>query len=207
MRYRKMALLCALIGALLLGATACLGGGAASRAAEAAPESSAGTAAAQPELSERVLIEVADVGALEVELYPDAAPLTVRNFQDLVAEGFYDGLSFHRLIPGFVIQGGDPAGDGSGGPGYSIKGEFAANGVENPILHEAGVVSMARREDFDSAGSQFFIMLGDAPHLDGNYAAFGKVVSGLDVLEKLAQAPTVGETPSPPLRITSIRFK
>lgn len=123
---------------------------------------------------------------IEIELYPDIAPITVENFTKLVKEGFYDGLIFHRVIPGFMIQGGCPEGTGMGGPGYSIKGEFAMNGVPNPLKHTRGVISMARAMNPNSAGSQFFIMHQDAPHLDGQYAAFGKVVSGMDVVDEIA---------------------
>lgn len=127
---------------------------------------------------------------IRLELYPEIAPLTVENFLDLVKKGFYNGLSFHRIIPGFMIQGGDPDGNGTGGPGYSIKGEFRSNGVENPLKHERGVISMARAFDPNSAGSQFFIMHEDAPHLDGEYAAFGKVIEGLDTVDEIASVET-----------------
>ena len=123
---------------------------------------------------------------IKLELYPEAAPITVQNFVDLVKKGFYNGLTFHRVISGFVIQGGCPKGDGTGGPGYHIKGEFSQNGVSNPIRHTRGVISMARAMDPNSAGSQFFIMHADAPHLDGSYAAFGKVVEGMDVVDEIA---------------------
>ena len=125
---------------------------------------------------------------ITAELYPEIAPNTVNNFISLVQKGFYNGLIFHRVIPGFMIQGGCPEGSGMGNPGYSIKGEFAANGFENNLKHTAGVLSMARSAMPDSAGSQFFIMHQDAPHLDGQYAAFGKVTEGLDVLDKIADA-------------------
>ncbi|BDR66274.1 peptidyl-prolyl cis-trans isomerase [Clostridium tetani] len=126
---------------------------------------------------------------LEPELYPEIAPNTVRNFISLIDKGFYDGLIFHRVIPGFVIQGGCPEGTGVGGPGYSIKGEFSANGFPNSLKHEEGVLSMARAMSPDSAGSQFFIMVGDAPHLDGQYAGFGKITEGLDVAFKIVEQP------------------
>ena len=129
-------------------------------------------------------------GKILIELDPSAAPITVENFTKLVNEGFYDGLTFHRIIPGFMIQGGCPAGTGMGGPGYGIKGEFASNGVNNPIRHTRGVISMARSMMPNSAGSQFFIMHADAPHLDGNYAAFGHVVSGMDVVDETASVET-----------------
>lgn len=127
---------------------------------------------------------------MKSELYPDVAPNTVNNFISLVKKGFYDGLIFHRVIAGFMIQGGDPEGSGMGGPGYSIKGEFNYNGVENNLKHSRGVLSMARAQHPDSAGSQFFIMHADAPHLDGQYAAFGKLVEGEDVLDSIASIDT-----------------
>ena len=127
---------------------------------------------------------------MKAELYPDVAPNTVNNFISLVKKGFYDGLIFHRVIAGFMIQGGDPEGSGMGGPGYSIKGEFNYNGVENNLKHSRGVLSMARAQHPDSAGSQFFIMHTDAPHLDGQYAAFGNLVEGEDVLDSIASIDT-----------------
>lgn len=132
-------------------------------------------------------IEMEDGGIIKLELYPDIAPQTVRNFVSLARKGFYDGLTFHRIIPGFMIQGGDPNGTGTGGPGYCIKGEFAINGFENDLKHTRGVISMARlNKPYDSAGSQFFIMHADAPHLDGAYAAFGMVIEGMDVVDRIA---------------------
>lgn len=127
---------------------------------------------------------------MEVELYPEIAKNTVNNFISLVESEFYNGLIFHRVISGFMIQGGDPEGSGMGGPGYSIKGEFSSNGIDNPIKHEKGVISMARSGHPDSAGSQFFIMVADAPHLDGQYAAFGKVVTGIEALDNILAVPT-----------------
>ena len=127
---------------------------------------------------------------IRLELYPETAPITVENFLDLVKKSFYNGLTFHRIISGFMIQGGDPDGNGMGGPGYSIKGEFKSNGVDNPLKHEKGVISMARSMDPNSAGSQFFIMHEAAPHLDGQYAAFGKVIEGLDVVDEIASVET-----------------
>ena len=127
---------------------------------------------------------------IKLELYPEAAPITVQNFIDLVQKGYYNGLTFHRVISGFMIQGGCPNGTGTGGPGYQIKGEFASNGVDNPIKHTRGVISMARAMDPNSAGSQFFIMHQDAPHLDGSYAAFGKVTEGMDVVDEIASVRT-----------------
>lgn len=125
-----------------------------------------------------------------MELYPDVAPNTVNNFIALIEDGFYDGLIFHRVIPGFMIQGGDPAGNGTGDPGYAIKGEFASNGFENELSHEKGVLSMARSQSPDSAGSQFFIMVDEATHLDGDYAAFGKVVDGMDLVDEIVAVET-----------------
>ena len=133
-----------------------------------------------------VVIEMENGGKIEIMLYPEVAPITVKNFEKLVSEGFYDGLIFHRVIPGFMIQGGDPLGNGMGGAKEKIKGEFRANGVANDLKHERGVISMARAYDPNSASSQFFIMHKDAPHLDGQYAAFGKVVSGMEVVDEIA---------------------
>ena len=132
-----------------------------------------------------VTIEMEDGGVMKAELYPDVAPNTVNNFISLVQKGFYDGLIFHRVIPGFMIQGGCPDGTGMGGPGYSIKGEFAGNGFANNLIHDRGVLSMARTMAPDSAGSQFFVMVEKAPHLDGQYAAFGKVIEGMEVADAI----------------------
>lgn len=137
-----------------------------------------------------VTINMADGGIMKLELYPEIAPNSVNNFISLVKKGFYNGVIFHRVIPGFMIQGGDPDGIGTGGPGYHIPGEFAVNGFENPLKHTRGVLSMARAQHPDSAGSQFFIMHKDSPHLDGQYAAFGKLIEGEDVLDRIAQTPT-----------------
>ena len=137
----------------------------------------------------KAIIKVKDYGVIEAELYRDIAPITVDNFVKLANKGFYNGLTFHRVIKGFVLQGGCPLGNGTGGPGYTIKGEFASNGVKNPLKHEAGVLSMARAMDPNSAGSQFFIMHKAAPHLDGQYAAFGKVIKGMDVVDQIANVP------------------
>ena len=137
-----------------------------------------------------VTITMTNGYVMKAELYPEIAPNTVNNFISLVQKGFYDGLIFHRVISGFMIQGGDPQGTGMGGPGYSIKGEFAMNGVRNDLKHTRGVLSMARSMMPNSAGSQFFIMHANAPHLDGQYAAFGKVVEGLDVVDKIASVRT-----------------
>jgi len=133
-------------------------------------------------------IEMENGGKIEIELFPEVAPNTVRNFASLARKGFYDGLTFHRVIPGFMIQGGDPNGTGTGGPGYTIKGEFRANRVENDLRHSRGVLSMARTNDPDSAGSQFFIMVADSPHLDGSYAAFAKVTDGFDEIDRIVAA-------------------
>ena len=137
-----------------------------------------------------VTITMKDGGVIRLELYPDIAPISVNNFISLINRKFYDGLIFHRVIKGFMIQGGCPQGNGMGGPGYNIKGEFARNGVDNPLKHTEGVLSMARSLDPDSAGSQFFIMHKDAPHLDGSYAAFGKVIEGMDVVNRIAETAT-----------------
>lgn len=137
-----------------------------------------------------VTITMTDGSVMKAELYPEVAPNTVNNFISLVKKGFYDGLVFHRVIRGFMIQGGDPQGTGMGGPGYSIKGEFTYNGFSNDLKHTPGVLSMARAMDPNSAGSQFFIIHETSPHLDGQYAAFGKVTDGLDVVNKIAEVPT-----------------
>lgn len=137
-----------------------------------------------------IKIEMDDGSIIRAELYPEIAPITVENFLKLVNNGFYDGLIFHRVIPGFMIQGGDPTGTGMGGPGWTIKGEFKTNGVNNNLKHERGVLSMARAMDPNSAGSQFFIMHEDAPHLDGQYAAFGKVIEGIDTVDYIAKVRT-----------------
>ena len=153
-----------------------------------------------------VTITMDDGGVITLELYPNIAPETVNNFVSLVNKGFYDGLSFHRIIPGFMIQGGDPLGNGTGGPGYSIKGEFKSNGFRNDLRHERGVISMARAMDPNSAGSQFFIMHADAPHLDGSYAAFGKVIDGMGVVDSIASVRTnmFNDAPVTPVVIKSI---
>ena len=136
-----------------------------------------------------VVIEMENGGVMKGELYPEIAPKTVANFEKLVNAGFYDGLIFHRVIPGFMIQGGCPQGTGTGGPGWQIEGEFSFNGFKNNLKHTKGVLSMARTMDPNSAGSQFFIMVNDAPHLDGQYAAFGKITEGLDVADEIVKAP------------------
>ena len=151
-------------------------------------------------------IRMSDGREMKGELYPEAAPESVGNFTALANSGFYDGLTFHRVIPGFMIQGGDPRGTGVGGPGYCIKGEFAANGVENPVKHTYGILSMARSMMPDSAGSQFFIMTGNSPHLDGQYAAFGKVLEGMDVAEDIvASERDMSDKPLEPQVMESVR--
>lgn len=152
-----------------------------------------------------VTIEMESGNKIVIELYPDIAPNTVRNFIHLARSGFYDGTIFHRVVPGFVIQGGDPLGTGTGGPGYSIRGEFAANGFPNDLKHTRGVVSMARTQDPNSAGSQFFIMVADAPHLDGHYAAFGRVVEGMEEVDRIVAVPRdVRDRPLVPQRIVKV---
>ena len=151
-------------------------------------------------------IRMKDGREMKGELYPEYAPQSVGNFAALANSGFYDGLTFHRVIPNFMIQGGDPKGVGVGGPGYCIKGEFAANGVQNPVKHTYGVLSMARSMMPDSAGSQFFIMTSDSPHLDGQYAAFGKVLEGMDVAEDIVKTPRdPSDKPFEPQVMESVR--
>ena len=154
-----------------------------------------------------VTITMADGGKIVAELYPDVAPQSVYNFISLIKKGFYNGLIFHRCIYGFMIQGGCPDGTGMGGPGYCIKGEFKANGFNNDLRHSRGVLSMARAQAMDSAGSQFFIMHKDAPHLDGQYAAFGKVVAGMDVVDKIASVPTDwNDKPKTPVKMKTVEL-
>ena len=154
-----------------------------------------------------VTITMDNGDVIKAELYPEIAPNTVNNFISLVKKGFYDGLIFHRVINGFMIQGGCPDGTGMGGPGYSIKGEFAQNGVKNELRHTEGVLSMARAMHPDSAGSQFFIMHQDAPHLDGQYAAFGKVVAGMDVVDKIAAVRTDwNDKPTTPVKMKTVEL-
>jgi peptidyl-prolyl cis-trans isomerase B (cyclophilin B) len=155
-----------------------------------------------------VVIEMENGKTIEIELYPDIAPISCENFEKLVKQGFYDGLTFHRVIPGFMIQGGCPLGTGTGGPGWQIKGEFASNGVKNDLKHTRGVLSMARSMMPNSAGSQFFIMHQDAPHLDGQYAAFGKVVSGMDAVDEIAATETdANDKPRTPQRMKRVYIK
>lgn len=156
---------------------------------------------------QKVRITMHNGHTILLELDSDAAPQTVENFVGLVEDGFYDGLTFHRIIPGFMIQGGCPDGTGMGGPGWQIKGEFASNGWNNPLPHKRGVISMARAMNPDSAGSQFFIMHEDAPHLDGQYAAFGHVLDGLDTVDEIAQTPTdFQDRPTSPVVIEKIEM-
>ena len=143
-----------------------------------------------------VAMYIEGYGSVVMELYPEVAPNTVSNFISLIKEGFYDNNTFHRLVPGFVLQGGDPNGNGTGGPGYTIKGEFSNNGFENNLKHKKWVVSMARSQEYDSAGSQFFIMLGDAESLDGDYAAFGKVIDGKKNIENIVKMEGVSDSNS-----------
>ena len=138
----------------------------------------------------KAIIEMENGGKMTLELYPEKAPKTVANFVDLAKKGFYNGIIFHRVIAGFMIQGGDPTGTGMGGPGHTIVGEFRANGIANDLKHTRGVISMARAYDPNSAGSQFFIMHADAPHLDGQYAAFGKMTDGFETLDEIARVKT-----------------
>jgi peptidyl-prolyl cis-trans isomerase B (cyclophilin B) len=166
-------------------ATATSNGAGAASTQEASPMNGVDTSGDNP----IVTIEMDSGKIIKVELYPKVAPNTVNNFISLVKKGFYDGTIFHRVIPGFMIQGGDPDGTGMGGPGYSIAGEFTQNGFKNDLKHTAGVLSMARAQDPNSAGSQFFIMVADAPHLDGAYAAFGKVTEGMDVVNEIVKLP------------------
>ena len=159
---------------------------AATQAATTAAATTAAESDVTPVAGATAVIDVKDYGTITVELYPDVAPITVENFVSLAKKGFYDGLTFHRIIKGFMIQGGDPLGNGTGGSDKTIKGEFSGNGVNNPLKHTRGVISMARSSDPNSASSQFFIMHEDAPHLDGQYAAFGKVTEGMEVVDKIA---------------------
>jgi len=150
-------------------------------------------------------IAMSDGGVIKIELYPEAAPNTVSNFIYLANSGFYDGLSFHRIIPGFMIQGGDPNGDGTGDPGYSIAGEFEDNGFENSLKHTRGVISMARAQSYDSAGSQFFIMVAETQSLDGQYAAFGKVTEGMEVVDGIvSRSRDSSDKPKEPIVMTKV---
>ena len=177
----KKQIMCLLLAALfLLGLTACAGKNSGNN-------------------GDPIMVEITmrDGGVIKLELYPDIAPITVENFTKLAGEGFYDGLIFHRVINGFMIQGGDPEGTGMGGSGTNIKGEFAVNGVANNISHVRGVISMARSRSYNSASSQFFIVHKDATYLDGQYAAFGRVIEGMDVVDAIAEVPTNGNRDDP----------
>ena len=155
-----------------------------------------------------VIIEMENGKKIKIELYPDIAPISCENFEKLVKSGFYDGLTFHRVISGFMIQGGCPHGNGTGNSGRHIKGEFAANGFKNDLKHTRGVISMARAADPNSASCQFFIMHRDAPHLDGNYAAFGKVIEGMDVVDEIAECETdYSDKPVTPVVMKSVRIE
>lgn len=154
-----------------------------------------------------VAMYIENYGSIVIELYPEIAPNTVNNFISLVKSGFYDNNSFHRLVPGFVLQGGDPDGMGTGGPGYSIKGEFKENDFENDLKHTKGIVSMARSQDMDSAGSQFFIMLGKSTYLDGSYAAFGKVIAGFNLIERIEKNEKVADSESGKLQTNLVLKK
>lgn len=154
-----------------------------------------------------VVIEMENGDVMKGELYPEIAPETVANFEKLVNEGFYDGLTFHRVIPGFMIQGGCPLGNGTGGPGYGIKGEFSANGFENNLKHDRGVLSMARAMDPNSAGSQFFIMVEKAPHLDGSYAAFGRITEGMEAADTIVnQKRNMMDKPNVPQVMKTVKI-
>ena len=155
-----------------------------------------------------VTIEMENGDIIKAELYPDIAPNTVNNFISLINKGFYNGVGFHRVINGFMLQGGDPDGNGTGGPGYSIRGEFTSNGFKNDLKHEPGVLSMARTMFPDSAGSQFFIMHKNSPHLDGEYAAFGKVIDGMDVVNRIAEVETdFSDRPKEPVVMRSVTIE
>ena len=183
-----------LLAIVLSALCSCSGGGGSPDAAEpetAADEAKPDAHAGSGENGDIMIrIEMENGGVIRLELYPDKAPITVENFVSLAKDGFYDGLIFHRVIKGFMIQGGDPEGTGTGGAKNKIKGEFKANGVDNDISHVRGVISMARAKAYDSASSQFFIVHQDSTYLDGNYAAFGRVVEGMDVVDEIASVPT-----------------
>jgi peptidyl-prolyl cis-trans isomerase B (cyclophilin B) len=185
-------------------------GGAMNAADEPAPNDGVTTEEEEKVAETKPVVEITmqDGGKIDIELDPSAAPITVANFLKLVNDGFYDGLTFHRIIPGFMIQGGDPEGTGMGGASETIKGEFSSNGVDNSISHERGVISMARSQDPDSASSQFFITNADSTFLDGQYAAFGTVISGMDVVDKISGVETTGtpnDAPLTPVVIESIK--
>jgi Peptidyl-prolyl cis-trans isomerase (rotamase) - cyclophilin family len=218
-RNTRLPLLILLAAAVLLVIAGCGGGSKTSTNNNSASGSGSANATATPEATDPpqpdkllgpekhpvVTIEMDTGKSFKVELYPEIAPTTVNNFVSLVQKGFYDGTIFHRVIPGFMIQGGDPEGTGMGGPGYSIKGEFMSNGFQNDLLHTRGVISMARSGDPDSAGSQFFVMVADAPSLDGDYAAFGEVIEGMDTVDEIVNQETEqtgeGSRPVKPMAI------
>ena len=179
-----------MLASLLLSSVSCVSGGSGGSGKNAGENGDAGTDGGENGQNVMIQIEMENGGIIELELYPDKAPITVENFVNLAKEGFYDGLIFHRVIKNFMIQGGDPEGTGMGGSGKTIKGEFAQNGVPNDISHVRGVISMARSKKMDSASSQFFIVHKDSTYLDGAYAAFGRVTSGMDVVDEIASVPT-----------------
>lgn len=208
----KKRILCVVLAGMLLFALCACGNTTTTPSPTPTPTPTA-TPAASPDPDKVNVVIETEKGTIKAELYPDVAPITVANFQKLVSEGFYDGLTFHRIIEGFMIQGGDPKGNGSGGSPDKIKGEFLANGVENNLKHERGVLSMARSNAMDSASSQFFIMQEAAPHLDGLYAAFGKVTEGIEVVDKIVEETPVPDPQSGLVaaeeqpKIISIRFE
>jgi peptidyl-prolyl cis-trans isomerase B (cyclophilin B) len=210
----KKRILCVVLAGMLLFALCACGNTAPTPTSTPTPTPTpTATPAASPDPDKVNVVIETEKGTIKAELYPDVAPITVANFQKLVSEGFYDGLTFHRIIEGFMIQGGDPKGNGSGGSPDKIKGEFLANGVENNLKHERGVLSMARSNAMDSASSQFFIMQEAAPHLDGLYAAFGKVTEGIEVVDKIVEETPVPDPQSGLVaaeeqpKIISIRFE
>ena len=194
MKHRVL-MICVLLCLLLCLMAGCSSSGGAQPAAQssAKPEEDANEAEETATGPIHATITMESGGVIELELYPELAPQSVRNFVYLARKGFYDGLTFHRIMKGFMIQGGDPAGTGTGSPGYTIKGEFSENGFTNDLKHTRGVLSMARRGEPDTAGSQFFIMHADNAGLDGKYAAFGKVLSGMDVVDEIAATPNSGD--------------
>ena len=189
-RFTSLLLTFLLTSSLLFLTVSCGSGGNGNAAAETAAPGTGGEGGGENGEPIMIEIEMESGGVIRLELYPDVAPITVDNFVSLAKEGFYDGLIFHRVINGFMIQGGDPDGNGTGGSGKNIKGEFAQNGVENNISHVRGVISMARARPMDSASSQFFIVQSDSTYLDGAYAAFGRVTEGMDVVDEIASVPT-----------------
>ncbi|MBE6725740.1 MAG: peptidylprolyl isomerase [Ruminococcaceae bacterium] len=195
-----------LVSSLLFGAVSCGSGSSGSEAGSGGAETSEPGSTGGEDGTVMIEIEMESGGIIKLELYPDVAPITVENFVGLVKDGFYDGLIFHRVIKGFMIQGGDPQGTGFGGSGKTIKGEFKKNGVENDISHVRGVISMARSQKMDSASSQFFIVQEDSTYLDGAYAAFGRVTEGMDVVDEIASVQTdQNDRPYEDVVIKSIR--